>query len=111
LITAGDHGYWQQQTGLPHVLSSRSVLWNRAPAVDAHQAPVPESGPQRDPGRRDLTDTVQQFLAARGIVELERDAMVGGQRIDLLFTAPEGNTAVLVDTGPLPGLTPHGTCA
>ncbi len=106
LITVGNHGYWQRQTGLPHLLSSRSVLWSRARAVDAHQAPVHKPSPQQDPGRRDLADTVQQFLASRGVVELERDANVGGQRIDLLFTAPEGNTAVLVDTGPLPGRDP-----
>lgn len=106
LITAGDHGYWQQQTGLPHLLSSRSVLWSRARSADTHQAPLHEPSHQQDPGRRDLADTVQQFLASRGVVELERDAMVGGQRIDLLFTAPEGNTAVLVDSGPLPGRDP-----
>ncbi|GHE44729.1 hypothetical protein GCM10017771_64940 [Streptomyces capitiformicae] len=106
LITVGNHGYWQQQTGLPHLLSSRSVLWNRARAVGPHQAPMPEPGPRQDPDRRDLTDTLQQFLASRGIVELERDAIIGGQRIDLLFTAPEGNTAVLVDAGPLPGRDP-----
>ncbi|MEU7260431.1 AAA domain-containing protein [Streptomyces rimosus] len=106
LITVGDHGYWRQQTGLPHLLSSRSVLWNRAQVVDTSQAPVTESDPQQDPRRRDLTDTVQQYLASRGVAELERDAMVGGQRIDLLFTAPVGNTAVLVDTGAPPGRAP-----
>ncbi|WP_151483518.1 caspase, EACC1-associated type [Streptomyces albicerus] len=106
LITVGDHGYWQQQTGLPHLLSSRSVLWNRARAVDAHQAPAHGPDPQQDPRRRDLADIVQQLLASRGVVELERDAAAGGQRVDLLFTAPEGNTAVLVDAGPLPGRDP-----
>ncbi|MGW1993120.1 caspase, EACC1-associated type [Embleya sp. NPDC001921] len=103
LITVGDHGYWQQQTGLPHLLSSRAVLWDRAGIVDTPQAPVPEPSPRPDPRHRELTDIVQQLLASRGVVELERDAMVGGQRIDLLFTAPEGNTVVLVDTG-----APHG---
>lgn len=29
--------------------------------------------------------------------------MVGGQRVDLLFTAPVGNIAVLIDPGPQPG--------
>ncbi|TWV42557.1 AAA family ATPase [Streptomyces misionensis] len=106
LITVGNHGYWQQQTGLPHLLSARSALWSRARAVDAHQAPAHEPGPQQDPGRRDLADTLQQFLTSRGVVELERDAKVGGQRVGLLFTAPEGNTAVLMDTGPLPGRDP-----
>jgi hypothetical protein len=106
LITVGDHSCWQQQTGLPHLLSSRSVLWNRGRAVDAHQAPVPAPGLRQDPRRRDLTDAVQQFLASRGVVELERDAVVGGQRIDLLFTAAAGNIAVLIDTGPLPGRDP-----
>ncbi|MGW2862035.1 caspase, EACC1-associated type [Streptomyces sp. NPDC001205] len=106
LITVGSHGYWQQQTGLPHLLSSRSVLWSRARTAEAHHAPVHRPIPVQDPVRRDLTDTLQQFLASRGVVELERDAMVGGQRIDLLFTTSEGNTALLVDTGPLPGRDP-----
>jgi hypothetical protein len=105
LITVDNHGYGQQQTGLPYLLSSRSALWSRAAAVHAHQAPV-QPGPQQDPGRGDLTDTLQQFLTSRGVVELERDTKAGGQRIDLLFTAPEGNTAVLVDTGPLPSRDP-----
>lgn len=68
--------------------------------------PVPAPGLRQDPRRRDLTDAIQQFLASRGVVELERDAMVGGQRIDLLFTAAAGNIAVLIDTGPLPGRDP-----
>lgn len=29
--------------------------------------------------------------------------MVGGQWVDLLYTTPEGNTAVLIDLGALPG--------
>ncbi|MFD8333217.1 AAA domain-containing protein [Streptomyces solisilvae] len=106
LITVGDHGYWQQQTGLPHLLSSRSVLWERVPAVGVQEVPVREFGPRQDPRRRDLTDTVQQVLASRGIVELERDAVIGGHLVDLLFTAPDGNTAVLVDTGPPSGRDP-----
>jgi hypothetical protein len=103
LITVGDHGYWQQQTGLPHLLSSRSLLWDRARTAGVQKGPVHESGPRQDPRLRDLTDTVQQVLASRGVVELERDAMVGGQRIDLLFTTPAGNTAVVVDAGPHAG--------
>nr|WP_202447703.1 AAA domain-containing protein [Streptomyces sp. SID5468] len=106
LITVGDHGYWQQQTGLPHLLSSRSVLWHRGRAVDAGPAPVPEPGPRQDPRRRHLADMVQRFLASRGVAELERDAVVGGQQVDLLYTAAEGNTAVLIDTGPPQGRDP-----
>lgn len=37
--------------------------------------------------------------------------MTGGQPIGLLFTAPDGDTAVLVDTGPHPAVTRHDTCA
>ncbi|MCX5203206.1 AAA domain-containing protein [Streptomyces sp. NBC_00237] len=106
LITAGDHDYWQQQTGLPHLLSTRSVLWSRAQDADTHEVPVPQPGPWQDPSLRDLIDTVQQLLTARGVLGLERDVVVGGQRVDLMFTAPQGNTAVLVDAGPLPGRDP-----
>ncbi|MFH9425019.1 hypothetical protein [Streptomyces sp. NPDC017529] len=49
---------------------------------------------------------MQQFPTSRGVAELERDAMIGGQRVDLLFTAPEGDTAVLVDVGAPPGRNP-----
>jgi hypothetical protein len=106
LITVGDHGYWQQQTGLPHLLSSRSLLWDRTRAAGAKHTPAPEPGPRPDARRRDLADTVQQVLNARGVVELERDALIGGQRIDVLFTASEGNTAVVIDTGPQPDRDP-----
>ncbi|WP_328678011.1 caspase, EACC1-associated type [Streptomyces sp. NBC_00343] len=106
LITVGDHVYWQQRTGLPHLLSARSRLWDRTQPTGAPQSAVPEAGQRQDPRRRDLADSVQHLLASRGIVELERDAVACGHRIDLLFTAPEGNTAVLVDTGPLPDRDP-----
>ncbi|MFJ6392795.1 AAA domain-containing protein [Streptomyces sp. NPDC091972] len=102
LITVGNHGYWQQETGLPHLLSSRSLLWDQTRAAGVQPTPVPEPRLWQDRHRRDLTDAMQQVLASRGVVELERDALVGGQRIDLLITAAEGNTAVVVDTGPEP---------
>ncbi|WSP75439.1 AAA domain-containing protein [Streptomyces sp. NBC_01236] len=106
LITVGNHVYWRQQTGLPHLLSSRSLVWDRTQTTGVQPTPVPQPRLRQDRRRRDLTDTVQQFLASRGVVELERDALVGGQRIDLLFTASEGNTAVVVDTGPGPDRDP-----
>lgn len=87
------------------------MLWERVPAVGVQEVPVHEFGPRQDPRRRDLTDTVQHVLASRGIVELERDAVIGGHLVDLLFTSLDGNTAVLVDTGPHPAVTRHDTSA
>ncbi|MGA4541603.1 DEAD/DEAH box helicase [Uniformispora flossi] len=100
LITVGDHGFWRDQTGLPHVLATRSGLVSGGGA-----APVPGSVPgvPRDPDRELLVDRVQQFLGARGV---ERDAVVGGYPVDLLFAGAEGPVAVLVDTGPIPGRDP-----
>ncbi|OCC12505.1 caspase, EACC1-associated type [Streptomyces sp. PTY087I2] len=106
LITVGNHAYWQQETGLPHLLSSRSLLWDPGQTTSRRPTPAPEPRLRQGRHRRDLTDTVQQVLAADGVVELERDALVGGQRIDLLFTASGGNTAVVVDTGPGPDRDP-----
>ncbi|MEU5000433.1 AAA domain-containing protein [Streptomyces sp. NPDC021622] len=106
LITVGNHRYWQQQTGLPHLLSSRSLLWDQTQRTGVQPTPMPEARLRQDHRRRDLTDTVQQVLASRDVVELERDALVGGQHIDLLFTSSEGNTAVVVDTGPGPDRDP-----
>jgi hypothetical protein len=102
LVTVGDYDFWRQRTGLPHLLSSRSVLVNRAHHVDDFPAAY-ASRTRQDPFLTDLTDAVQQFLTSRGVAELERDAMVGGQWVDLLFSAPQGNTAVLIDPGALPG--------
>lgn len=106
LITVGNHAYWQQETGLPHLLSSRSLLWDQTQRTGVQPTPMPGPRLRQERRRRDLTDAVQQVLASRGVVELERAAMVGGQRIDLLFTAPDGNTAVVVDTGPGPDRDP-----
>lgn len=101
LITVGDHRSWQQQVGLPHLLASRSALWNRPRTVGAHDTVPREHERWPNPRHGDLTDVVQGLLASRGVVELERDTSVGGHWVDLLFTGPDGNTAVLVDSGPL----------
>lgn len=61
----------------------------------------------RSPGfREELADRLQEYLGARGITDLERAAVVGGHTVDLLFTVGGENTAVLIDTGPLPGQDP-----
>ncbi|MCX5113151.1 hypothetical protein OOK13_32765 [Streptomyces sp. NBC_00378] len=61
----------------------------------------------RSPGfREELADRLQDYLGARGITDLERAAVVGGHTVDLLFTVCGENTAVLIDTGPLPGQDP-----
>ncbi|QPP06763.1 AAA family ATPase [Streptomyces bathyalis] len=106
LITVGGHSYWQKRTGLPHLLSSRSILWDREGIVGASPTPALKPGAQPDPRHRDLADAVQQFLTSQGVVDVERDALVGGQRIDLLFSAPTGNTAVVIDAGAPPGRAP-----
>ncbi|MGW0364728.1 caspase, EACC1-associated type [Streptomyces sp. NPDC002990] len=103
LITVGSHRFWQGQAGLPALLAERSTVL-RAGAC-AEQDTV--SGPPAAPGfREELADRLQEYLSTRGITDLERATVVGGHSVDLLFTVDGENTAVLIDTGPRPGLDP-----
>ncbi|MER5183244.1 C-terminal helicase domain-containing protein [Streptomyces sp. NPDC002896] len=99
LITVGGHAFWQGQSGLPTLLASRLMPLGRTgedgvPVVTATSVTGFREG---------LADRLQQYLAARGITEVERAAMVGGHPVDLLFTEAGKNTAVLIDPGPPPG--------
>ncbi|MFE3887787.1 AAA domain-containing protein [Streptomyces lydicus] len=112
LITVGSHAFWQGQNGLPAMLAARSVPLGAAPGGGQ----VPGAGDgiggaqgTAGPGaawREELADRLQQYLAGRGITELERAAVVGGHPVDLLFTVDGENTAVLIDPGPPPGRAP-----
>ncbi|MFJ8228452.1 AAA domain-containing protein [Streptomyces sp. NPDC094448] len=97
LITVGSHGFWLGQAGLPALLAERSELLGAgmSPGSGAAAAAKPAAGL-----REELADRLQQYLGERGHTALERAAVVGGQTVDLLFTTDEGNTAVLIDTGP-----------
>ncbi|MFJ4572315.1 AAA domain-containing protein [Streptomyces sp. NPDC088846] len=103
LITVGSHRFWQGQAGLPALLAERSTVLRAG--ASAHQDTVP--GPPAPPGfREELADCLQEYLGTRGITDLERATVVGGHTVDLLFTVDGENTAVLIDTGPLPGQDP-----
>ncbi|MER6088779.1 caspase, EACC1-associated type [Streptomyces bluensis] len=101
LITVGGHAFWQGQSGLPTLLAGRSVPLGAETGEDG--------GPMATAAsvtgfREELADRLQQYLAERGITDLERAAVVGGHPVDLLFTEAGENTAVLIDPGP----PPHG---
>ncbi|MCX4904832.1 AAA domain-containing protein [Streptomyces sp. NBC_00878] len=103
LITVGGHAFWQGQSGLPTLLAGRSVLLGADAREDGGQVgtATPVTG-----FREELADRLQQYLAERGIADLERAAMVGGHPVDLLFTEAGQNTAVLIDPGPPPAADP-----
>ncbi|MDH6625678.1 hypothetical protein M2271_003489 [Streptomyces sp. LBL] len=100
LITVGAHAFWQGQSGLPTLLAGRSVPLGAAAGEDG--GPVLTATPVTGL-REELADRLQQYLARRGITDLERAAVVGGHPVDLLFTEAGENTAVLIDPGPPPG--------
>ncbi|MET9533293.1 AAA domain-containing protein [Streptomyces sp. NPDC006649] len=103
LITVGSHHFWQGQAGLPAVLAERSTVLR--PGASADRDTV--SGPPAAPGfREELADRLQEYLSSRGITGLERATVIDGHMVDLLFTVDGENTAVLIDTGPLPGQDP-----
>lgn len=105
LITVGSHAFWEGQSGLPALLAGRSTALG--PEADdkrneAASPATPTAG--TDAFREELADRLQQYLGERGIIDLERSAVVGGHTVDLLFTVNGENIAVLIDTGPPPGL-------
>lgn len=107
LITVGSRAFWNGQAGLPALLADRSTAMGPA----TYAAAGPDTGPESQPPtpsafREQLTDRLQQHLAARGVTDLERAAVIGGHPVDLLFTVDGANIAVLVDTGPQHGLDP-----
>ncbi|MCG8964989.1 AAA domain-containing protein [Streptomyces sp. CL12-4] len=103
LITVGGLAFWQEQSGLPALLAARS-----APLGAGGDGATAEGGGPRPvaEAREDLADRLQQYLAGRGITDLERAVLVGGHPVDLLFTDAGENTAVLIDPGPGPGTDP-----
>ncbi len=100
LITVGGRAFWQDQSGLPALLAARSALLGAD--ADGTMAETETPGPVTAV-REDLADRLQRYLNGRGITDLERTALVGGQPVDLLFTDAGRNTAVLIDPGPGPG--------
>ncbi|MEU2346091.1 AAA domain-containing protein [Streptomyces sp. NPDC013082] len=100
LITVGGHAFWQGQSGLSTLLAGRSVPLGAEAGDDG--GPV-MTATSVTGFREELADRLQQYLAGRGITDLERAAVVGGHPVDLLFTAAGANTAVLIDPGPPPG--------
>lgn len=101
LVTVGGHAFWRSQSGLPTLLAERSLpLGAPGAAVDPAHGHLGHG----DPLRRELGDRLQRYLGtALGITDLERDALVGGQPVDLLYTVGGENVAVLIDSGPAPG--------
>ncbi|MFE7384531.1 AAA domain-containing protein [Streptomyces zhihengii] len=98
LITVGSHAFWQGQAGLPSLLAGRSDLLGEGSSADR---PGTAFGARpRSALREELTDRLQEYLGRRGITDLEREAVVGGHAVDLLFTVDGANTAVLIDAGP-----------
>ncbi|MFD0899337.1 caspase, EACC1-associated type [Actinomadura sediminis] len=101
LITVGCHAFWWRQEGLPALLAERSVPLGE-PAGPSPATPLLDQ--HRDFRRQDLADRLQRYLgSACGVTDLERDALVGGHRADLLYTVDGENVAVLIDPGPAPG--------
>jgi hypothetical protein len=97
LVTVGSHGFWQGRAGLPALLAERSAVLGAGSFADRDAV----LGTRATTGfREELTDRLQAYLGSRGITDLERDAVVGGHTVDLLFTADGANTVVLVDPGP-----------
>ncbi|MEU0049012.1 AAA domain-containing protein [Streptomyces sp. NPDC006309] len=103
LITVGGHVFWQDQSGLPALLATRSAPLGAGDDGTAAEVAVP--GPVSE-AREDLADRLQRCLAERGVTDLERAVLVGGHPVDLLFTDAGENTAVLIDPGPRPGEDP-----
>ncbi|WP_221349265.1 caspase, EACC1-associated type [Streptomyces beigongshangae] len=103
LITVGGLSFWQEQSGLPALLATRSVPLGAgddgAPAEAGPPGPVVKA-------HEDSADRLQRYLTGRGITDLERTVLVGGHPVDLLFTDAGENTAVLIDPGPEPGADP-----
>ncbi len=97
LITVGSHAFWQEQAGLPALLAGRSAVLRRGTYADQDSAVSANAG---SGFREELADRLQAYLSARGIIDLERAAVVGGHTVDLLFTVDGANTAVLIDPGP-----------
>ncbi|MFF2729066.1 hypothetical protein ACFVS9_14330 [Streptomyces sp. NPDC058008] len=98
LITVGSRAFWQGQAGLPSLLAGRSELLGAGSSADR---PGTAFGARPRSGfREELTDRLQDYLRRRGVTDLERDAVVGGHAVDLLFAVDGANTAVLIDTGP-----------
>ncbi|CAL9564540.1 caspase, EACC1-associated type [Streptomyces sp. enrichment culture] len=104
LITVGSHAFWQGQSGLPALLAGRSEVLGTGASADRPGAGF--GARSRGAFREELTDRLQDFLGRRGVTDLEREAVVGGHVVDLLFTVDGDNTAVLVDTGPEQGQDP-----
>lgn len=106
LITVGGQAFWRSQAGLPTLLAERSVpLRGMGTGDDLGTGPADRAswGYARndDSHRRELGDRLQHYLgSARSITDLERDALVGGQLVDLLYTVGDENVAVLIDPGP-----------
>ncbi|WP_138907742.1 caspase, EACC1-associated type [Streptomyces chryseus] len=103
LITVGGHAFWQGQSGLPTLLAGRSVPLGAEAGEDSGPVVTATSA---SGFREELADRLQQYLAGRGITDLERAPVVGGHPVDLLFTEAGENTAVLIDPGPPPGSDP-----
>ncbi|QFG23275.1 AAA domain-containing protein [Actinomadura sp. WMMB 499] len=95
LITVGSRTFWQSQEGLPTLLAERSIPLGKPTETVA----PPPSGKSHN---QELGDRLQRYLGTRGVTDLERDALVGGQLVDLLYTADGENVAVLIDPGPEP---------
>ncbi|MGW4159216.1 caspase, EACC1-associated type [Streptomyces sp. NPDC004788] len=104
LITVGSHAFWQGQAGLPALLAERSKVLDAGTTVDG--TGMAFDAKPRSVLREELTDRLQDYLGRRGVTDLEREAVVGGHTVDLLFTADGANTAVLIDTGPQHGQDP-----
>jgi hypothetical protein len=83
LITVGGRAFWQDQSGLPALLAARSAQLGAGDDGTTAEAGTP--GPVTE-AREDLADRLQQYLAGRGITDLERAVLVGGHPVDLLFT-------------------------
>jgi hypothetical protein len=117
LITVGSLRFWQAQSGLPAILAERSVPLGTGDGRSAGRTvgsgsaggasgAAPAAGSMDSWSREGLTDRLQRYLGKRGITDLEREAVVGGHPVDVVFTVEGQNTAVLVDMGPPPGRDP-----
>ncbi|MCH0538952.1 caspase family protein [Streptomyces sp. MUM 203J] len=96
LITVGSQGFWQGQDGLPALLADRSEVLGADSSAGAGGAVTAQP---RTGVRAELADRLQEYLGRRGVTDLEREAVVGGHTVDLLFTVDGANTAVFIDTG------------
>ncbi|MEY9941727.1 hypothetical protein ABH932_006315 [Streptacidiphilus sp. MAP5-52] len=91
LAVVGHRDLWASRSGLPQILTAHCTA-----SADEHLPPTAI----QDDERTHLADLLQPRLRTEGLSACERATTVMGHLCDFIITTPEGNMAVLIDTGP-----------